>query len=139
MRHANHIHILGVKKSHRLALMSNLAASLISHGRIHTTLAKAKALRPFIEKVITLAKKAHLTQDTSLKVHYRRLAMKDVRNKSVVTHLFNNVVQQFLNRSGGYTRIYKLGRRIGDAAEVFNTLSVCGYAKCSCCSSSIHS
>lgn len=118
MRHANHNHILGVKKAHRLALMSNLAASLISHGRIQTTLAKAKALRPFVEKIITLAKKAHLAQDSALKVHYRRLAVKDVRNKSVVTHLFNNVVQQFLNRPGGYTRIYKLGRRIGDAAEV---------------------
>ena len=118
MRHANHRHILGATKSHRLALMSNLAIALFRHGRIQTTLAKAKALRPFAEKIVTLAKKAHLAQDPALKIHYRRLAMKEVRDKTVVTHLFNNLAAEFVDRPGGYTRIYKLGRRTGDAAEI---------------------
>jgi large subunit ribosomal protein L17 len=118
MRHANHRYILGVTKAHRLALMSNLSAALFRHKRIQTTLAKAKALKSFAEKVITLAKKAYLAEDPAVKVHYRRLAIKEVRDKEAVAFLFNTLAQDFVDRPGGYTRIYKLGRRRGDAAEV---------------------
>ena len=75
MRHNKHRHVLGVKKQHRAALMANLASSLILHGRIKTTLAKAKATRPFVEKLITLAKKAKLAENQSAAVHYRRQAV----------------------------------------------------------------
>lgn len=91
-------------------MLSNMGASLITHGRIKTTLTKAKALRPFIEKVVTKAKKATL--------HLRRLASKDVRDLAAINLLFDEKVTEFLNRPGGYTRIYKLGARIGDAAEM---------------------
>lgn len=119
MRHAKHSHQLGVKKEHRKALVTNLAAALIEHGRIETTLAKAKALRPFIEKVITLAKKAAKNDDPVRKLHYRRLAYARMRNlKDPVNLLFEEKVGEFLKREGGYTRIYKLGPRTGDAAEM---------------------
>ncbi len=99
--------------------MSNLAASLIEHGRIQTTLTKAKALRPFIEKVITKAKNAAAKTEKKDAIHLRRLAMADVRNEDAITKLFNETYKEFVNRSGGYTRIYKLGaRRQSDAAEL---------------------
>ena len=118
MRHNKHRHILGVKKEHRAALMANLASSLIIHGRIETTLAKAKALRPFVEKIITLAKKAKTSENRAAAVHYRRQAISKIRNKDAVAVLFNEKVDAFLERKGGYSRIYKLGHRIGDAAEI---------------------
>lgn len=100
-------------------MMANMAASLITHGRIKTTFTKAKALRPFIEKVITKAKKAALKTEKKDAIHLRRLAMADVRDKDAVTLLFNEKYKEFANRSGGYTRIYKLGPRAqGDAAEM---------------------
>ena len=79
MRHRKHNHQLGVKSAHRVSLVANLSCSLIEHGRIKTTLAKARALRPAIEKIITLAKKAHVTDDAARKVHYRRLAIARLR------------------------------------------------------------
>ena len=118
MRHNKHRHILGVKTQHRAALMANLASSLIIHGRINTTLAKAKATRPFVEKLITLAKKAKLSESKATAVHYRRQALAQLRNKDAVAILFNEKVDQFLERQGGYSRIYKLIPRIGDAAEM---------------------
>lgn len=118
MRHKKHRHQLGVKKEHRQALMGNLAVALITHGRIQTTLAKAKALRPFIEKIVTLAKNAAATEDAGKKLHFRRLAIARVRNKDAVKKLFEEMVGEFANRTGGYTRIYKLIPRIGDAADV---------------------
>ncbi len=99
-------------------MMSNLATALITHGKIETTVSKAKALRPFIEKVITLAKKAEKANDAGRKLHYRRLAIARVRDKSAVAKLFDERVTEFTNREGGYTRIYKIGQRIGDAAEM---------------------
>lgn len=117
MRHLNHKHGLGLKKEHRVALMAALASALFTHGRIRTTLAKARALRPFAEKVITLAKKAALTEDKAVKIHYRRLAMARVRDEAAVKTLFNERATEFLKREGGYTRIYKLGQRVSDAAE----------------------
>lgn len=124
MRHNKHHASLGVTREHRSAMLSNMGASLIKHGRIETTLTKAKALRPFIEKVITKAKKAAALPKENGKlsasaIHLRRLALKDIRDESAVTLLFNEKVAQFEKRSGGYTRIYKLGpQRIGDAAEM---------------------
>ena len=100
-------------------MLSNMAASLIIHGRIKTTLTKAKALRPFVEKVITKAKKAAVSADTKDKLHLKRLALRDVRDAAAVDLLFDEKCKEFLNRSGGYTRIYKLSQqRLGDAAEL---------------------
>lgn len=119
MRHRKHNHQLGVKSAHRTSLIANLSCSLIEHGRIKTTLAKARALRPSLEKVVTLAKKAHASSDPAKKVHYRRLAIARLRNKTAVSKLFDELVVQFLERSGGYTRIYKLALpRLGDAADM---------------------
>ena len=118
MRHSKRRHILGVSSSHRSAMLGNLSVALITHGRIKTTLAKAKALRPFIEKIITLAKKADQANDAARKLHFRRLAIARVRDKKAVAELFDNKVSEFSKRAGGYTRIYKLGQRVGDAAEM---------------------
>ncbi|MGB0375414.1 MAG: 50S ribosomal protein L17, partial [Opitutales bacterium] len=118
MRHSKRRHILGVSSSHRSAMLGNLSVALITHGRIKTTLAKAKALRPFIEKIITLAKKADQANDAARKLHFRRLAIARVRDKKAVAELFDTKVSEFSNRAGGYTRIYKLGQRVGDAAEM---------------------
>ncbi len=128
MRHNKHHASLGVTREHRAAMLSNLSVALLEHGKIQTTLTKAKALRPFVEKVITKAKKAaaiaRIEKDgKSLldprALHLRRMAMKDVRDETAVAKLFNETVQQFVNRPGGYTRIYKLGT-LGrnDAAEM---------------------
>jgi len=119
MRHRKHNHQLGVKSAHRVSLVANLSCSLIEHGRIKTTLAKARALRPAIEKIITLAKKAQSTDDAARKIHFRRLAIARLRNKKAVSKLFDELVDQFVNRNGGYTRIYKLALpRLGDAADM---------------------
>ena len=119
MRHNKHHASLGVTRSHRASMMSNLAVALITHGRIQTTLAKARALRPFIEKVITKAKHAASKEARRDAVHLRRLALRDVRDEDAVTLLFNDKYKEFENRAGGYTRIYKLGpQRLGDAAEM---------------------
>lgn len=118
MRHRRHKNQLGRKKEHRVATMSNLAVALFKHGRIQTTLAKAKALRPFAEKVITLARKADLAENAAQKLHFRRLAIARVRDKLVIKDLFDNKAQEFRSRPGGYTRIYKLDKRLGDAAEM---------------------
>jgi len=119
MRHKKHHASLGVTVEHRRAMLSNLSASLITHGRIQTTLAKARALRPFIEKVITKAKQAAAKSVKADAIHLRRLALQDVRDESAVTLLFNEKYKEFEKRSGGYTRIYKLGaRRVSDAAEM---------------------
>jgi large subunit ribosomal protein L17 len=119
MRHNKHHSSLGVTREHRAAMLSNLATALITHGRIRTTLTKAKALRPFIEKVITKAKRAAGQSERKDALHLRRLAMRDVRDENAITLLFNEKYKEFEKRSGGYTRIYKLGpQRISDAAEL---------------------
>jgi large subunit ribosomal protein L17 len=119
MRHGKHQHTLVSTQEHRRALLSNLAAALFTHGRIRTTLAKAKGLRPFAEKVITLAKKAAVAKDNkALAIHLKRLALTYVRDEDAVSELFKNRASEFAKRSGGYTRIYKLGRRVGDAGEM---------------------
>lgn len=117
MRHLNHRHTLGLRQEHRAAVLANLSAALISRRRIQTTLAKAKALRPFVERIITLAKKAHGASPERA-LHLRRQAIAKVRDVEVVGKLFNEGVTEFLDRQGGYSRIYKTGHRGSDAAEM---------------------
>jgi large subunit ribosomal protein L17 len=110
MRHHRVGRKLGRDSAHRKALYSNLAGALIEHGRIKTTEAKAKAVKPFAEQMITLGKRGDL--------HARRLALAELRSQDVVHQLFADVAPRFVDRPGGYTRIVKLGPRIGDAAEM---------------------
>src|SRR5216117_1470308 len=110
MRHQRIGKKLGRDSAHRKALYSNLAGALIEHGRIETTEAKAKAVRPFAEKMITLGKRGDLAA--------RRQALAELRSQFVVHHLFAEVAPRFAERPGGYTRIVKLGPRHGDAAEM---------------------
>ncbi len=107
---------LGANPSHQRLLMSGLATQLFEHGRITTTEAKARFLRPIAEKLITKAKKAELGTVQSL--HYRREVLKVVRDKSVVHALFTEIGPSFAERPGGYTRITKLGPRKGDNAPM---------------------
>lgn len=110
MRHGKKVNHLGRKAGHRNALLSNLACSLILHKRINTTLAKAKALRKYVEPLITKSK-----NDTT---HSRRTVFSYLGNKEVVTELFRDVAPKIASRPGGYTRIIKLGNRLGDNAEM---------------------
>ncbi|OLD99447.1 MAG: 50S ribosomal protein L17 [Actinobacteria bacterium 13_1_20CM_4_69_9] len=110
MRHRRAGKKLGRDSAHRKALYSNLAGALIEHGRIKTTEAKAKAVKPFAEQMITLGKRGDL--------HARRLALAELRSQDVVHQLFADVAPRFADRPGGYTRIVKLGPRYGDAAEM---------------------
>jgi large subunit ribosomal protein L17 len=110
MRHARSGKKLGRDSAHRKALYSNLAGALIEHGRIETTEAKAKAVKPFAEKMITLGKRGDL--------HARRQALAALRSNDVVHRLFADVAPRFEDRAGGYTRIVKLGPRQGDAADM---------------------
>jgi large subunit ribosomal protein L17 len=110
MRHRRAGKKLGRDSAHRRALYMNLAGALIEHGRIKTTEAKAKAVKPFAEQMITLGKRGDL--------HARRLALAELRSQFVVHHLFAEVAPRFSDRPGGYTRIVKLGPRLGDAAEM---------------------
>jgi len=110
MRHRKHHGSLGLPTGHRRALLANLATALITHGRIETTQAKARAVRPYIEKLITLGKAGDL--------HSRRQALAKLRHRPVVDRLFNDVAASFGDRPGGYTRIIKTGFRVGDAAPM---------------------
>jgi large subunit ribosomal protein L17 len=110
MRHRRAGKKLGRDSAHRKALYSNLAGALIEHGRIKTTEAKAKAVKPFAEQMITLGKRGDL--------HARRLALAELRSQDVVHQLFADVAPRFADRPGGYTRIVKLGPRFGDSAEM---------------------
>jgi large subunit ribosomal protein L17 len=110
MRHARSGKKLGRDSAHRKALYSNLAGALITHGRIETTEAKAKAVRPYAEKLITLGKRGDL--------HARRQAMAELRSNDVVHKLFADIAPRFSERNGGYTRVVKLGPRQGDAAQM---------------------
>jgi large subunit ribosomal protein L17 len=110
MRHRRAGKKLGRDSAHRKALYSNLAGALIEHGRIKTTQAKAKAVKPFAEQMITLGKRGDL--------HARRLALAELRSQDVVHQLFAEVGPRFADRPGGYTRIVKLGPRLGDSADM---------------------
>lgn len=110
MRHNKAGRRLGRTTSHRIAMMRNMVTSLFEHGRITTTDAKAKELRPVAEKLITLGKRGDL--------HAIRLAASYIRDKKIVTRLFTTIAPQYKDRAGGYTRIVKLGYRTGDTAPL---------------------
>ncbi|XCF06082.1 50S ribosomal protein L17 [Tamlana crocina] len=110
MRHGKKFNHLGRKTAHRKSMLANMACSLIEHKRINTTVAKAKALKQFVEPMITKSK-----ADTT---HNRRLVMAKLRQKDAVTELFREVATKVADRPGGYTRIIKLGNRLGDNADM---------------------
>jgi large subunit ribosomal protein L17 len=110
MRHRKKTQKLGRTASHRKATLRNIATALILHHQIRTTLAKAKAARSYIEKLITTSK-----QDT---VHARRQIFKFLQNRTLIKKMFDEIAPAFADKKGGYTRIVKLGRRIGDGAEM---------------------
>jgi len=110
MRHGKKVNHLGRKTAHRKSMLANMACSLIEHKRINTTVAKAKALKQFVEPIITKSK-----LDTT---HSRRIVMARLRQKEAVTELFKDVSVKVGDRPGGYTRIIKLGNRLGDNADM---------------------
>ncbi|CAL9914263.1 50S ribosomal subunit protein L17 [Candidatus Liberibacter solanacearum] len=110
MRHAISGRKLNRTSSHRKAMFSNMATSLILHEQIVTTLPKAKELRPIVEKLVTLGKKSNL--------HSRRLAISRIRDVGVVSKLFDVIASRYADRSGGYLRIMKVGFRYGDSAPM---------------------
>ncbi|MFI1745381.1 MULTISPECIES: 50S ribosomal protein L17 [Thalassobellus] len=110
MRHGKKVNHLGRQTAHRKAMLANMACSLIEHKRINTTVAKAKALKQFVEPMITKSK-----ADTT---HNRRIVMAKLRQKDAVTELFRDVAPKIADRPGGYTRIIKLGNRLGDNADM---------------------
>ena len=111
MRHGKKVNHLGRTAEHRKAMLANMASSLIEHKRINTTVAKAKALRKYIEPLITKSK-----DDTT---HSRRVVFSQLKNKHAVTELFREVAVKVGNRPGGYTRIIRTGNRLGDNADMF--------------------
>jgi len=110
MKHGKKVNHLGRKVAHRKSMLANMASSLIEHKRITTTVAKAKALKQFVEPIITKSK-----NDTT---HNRRLAFGALRNKYAVAELFRAVAQKVADRPGGYTRVIKMGNRLGDNASM---------------------
>ena len=110
MRHRKHNGSLGLPTAHRRALLANLATALLTHGRIETTQAKARAIRPYVEKLISLGKAGDL--------HSRRQALAKLRHRPIVDRLFHDVAPVFAERPGGYTRIIKTRFRAGDAAPM---------------------
>ncbi len=110
MRHKKKFNHLGRTASHRSAMLSNMAASLIMHKRIKTTVAKAKALKIFVEPLMTRSK-----EDTT---HSRRMVFRKLQNKDAVNELFRDISTKIMDRKGGYTRILKIGNRLGDNAEM---------------------
>lgn len=135
MRHGKKVNHLGRKTAHRRAMLANMGCSLIEHKRINTTKAKAKALKQFIEPIITRSK-AENNKTTEKGTHNRRIAFRNLRSKEAVTELFSTVAEKIGERPGGYTRIIKLGNRLGDNAEMamielvdFNEVYNAGKAK----------
>jgi large subunit ribosomal protein L17 len=110
MRHRSKGRQLSRTSSHRRALLNNMAASLFEHGRVVTTEAKAKELRPFAEKLITLARRGDL--------HARRLVERRIKDRDTLGKLFSEIGPRFAARPGGYTRILKMGHRPGDGADI---------------------
>ena len=110
MRHGKKVIHLGRKVAHRKSMLANMACSLIEHKRINTTLTKAKALKQFIEPLVTKSK-----SDTT---HNRRNAFSALRDKSAVSELFNDISQKVGDRPGGYTRVVRMGNRLGDNASM---------------------
>jgi large subunit ribosomal protein L17 len=118
MRHRVGHRKLGRVTEHRIALLRNQAEALIRHERIETTVPKAKELRPFVERLITIAKRGLAASEEVRAVTARRLVARDIHDNDVVSKLFETIAPRFAERPGGYTRILKLGHRRGDSAEV---------------------
>ena len=119
MRHRVGQRKLGRVTEHRIAMLRNQAEALIRHEHIETTLPKAKELRPFVERIITLAKRGLAAGDAKAgTLHARRMVLRDIQNRDVVAKLFDTIAPRFEARPGGYTRILRLGYRRGDSAEV---------------------
>lgn len=117
MRHGKKINHLSRTASHRSAMLANMACSLIEHKRIQTTTAKAKALKRYVEPIITKAK-AENNDNVERNTHNRRIVFSYLRNKEAVSQLFAEVAEKVADRPGGYTRIIKLGNRLGDNADM---------------------
>ena len=117
MRHNKKINHLGRKKAHREAMLSNMATSLIKHKRIFTTTAKAKALRIYIEPLITKSKASN-TKTSEEATHNRRVVFAQLQDKFAITELFGKIAEKIGDRPGGYTRIVKTGARLGDNASM---------------------
>ena len=119
MRHRVAHRKLGRVTEHRLALLRSQAQELLRHERISTTVAKAKELRPFVERLITVAKRGIAdSTETGRALHARRLVARDVADRDVARKLFETIAPRFASRPGGYTRVLRAGRRQGDAAEI---------------------
>jgi large subunit ribosomal protein L17 len=119
MRHRVGQRKLGRVTEHRIAMLRNQAEALIRHERIETTVPKAKELRPFVERIITIAKRGLAGGGANGgSLHARRLVLRDIQNRDVVAKLFDTIAPRFEARPGGYTRILRLGYRRGDSAEV---------------------
>src|SRR5438270_12391256 len=119
MRHRVAHRKLGRVTEHRLALLRNQATALLRHEHIVTTVPKAKELRPFVERLITVAKRGLAAPDTNGRMlTARRVVMQDLQDRDVVTKLFDTIAPRFSDRAGGYTRLLRLGFRKGDSAEV---------------------
>src|SRR5579863_399781 len=119
MRHRVAYRKLGRITSHRIAMLRNQASALIDHGRVQTTVAKAKELRPFVERLISVAKRSlDAPTGSSRAVTARRTVARDIADKTVVLKLFSDIAPRYTERAGGYTRILRLGYRRGDSAEV---------------------
>ena len=119
MRHRVGHRKLGRVTEHRIAMLRNQAEALIQHERIETTMPKAKELRPFVERIITIAKRGLAAGNANAgTLHARRMVLRDIQNRDVVAKLFDTIAPRFEARPGGYTRILRLGYRRGDSAEV---------------------
>lgn len=119
MRHNVAHRKLGRVTEHRLALLRNQAIALLQHERIETTMPKAKELRPFVERIITLAKRGVKANDAAGKtLHARRMVLAEIPDVAIVGKLFDSIAPRFVDRPGGYTRILRVGFRRGDSAEV---------------------
>jgi len=119
MRHRVSHRKLGRVTEHRIAMLRNQAEALIRHEHIETTMPKAKELRPFVERIITIAKRGLAGGDENGKsLHARRMVLRDIQDRDVVSKLFDTIAPRFEGRPGGYTRILRIGYRRGDSAEV---------------------
>jgi large subunit ribosomal protein L17 len=118
MRHRVAHRKLGRVSEHRIALLRNQAEALLRHERIRTTVPKAKELRPFVERIISVAKRGIAQGSDVQALHARRLVLREIPNKSVVGKLFDEIAPRFAERPGGYTRILRVGHRRGDSADL---------------------
>jgi large subunit ribosomal protein L17 len=119
MRHRVKHRKLGRVTEHRIAMLRNQASALIEHERVQTTVARGKELRPFVERLISVAKRSlNAPEGSTNGLNARRLVSRDIADRAVVTKLFDTIAPRFAERQGGYTRLLRIGHRRGDSAEV---------------------